>query len=81
MTQDNRPIVAITMGDASGIGPEVIMKALAREDVYAMCRPLVVGDATLGDAVCAHLASAHPTVEVVCYAGGAGAVPLLIGVE
>jgi 4-hydroxythreonine-4-phosphate dehydrogenase len=34
------------MGDASGIGPEIIMKALAREDVYALCRPLVVGDAT-----------------------------------
>jgi len=45
MTQDTRPIVAITMGDASGIGPEIIMKALAREDVQAMCRPLVVGDA------------------------------------
>ncbi|MBO1077907.1 4-hydroxythreonine-4-phosphate dehydrogenase PdxA [Roseomonas haemaphysalidis] len=43
---DTRPIVAITMGDAAGIGPEIIMKALAREDVYAMCRPLVVGDAT-----------------------------------
>jgi 4-hydroxythreonine-4-phosphate dehydrogenase len=34
------------MGDASGIGPEIIMKALAREDVYALCRPIVVGDAT-----------------------------------
>ncbi|WP_426957055.1 4-hydroxythreonine-4-phosphate dehydrogenase PdxA [Muricoccus radiodurans] len=45
MTGDARPIVAITMGDASGIGPEIIMKALAREDVYAICRPLVVGDA------------------------------------
>ena len=43
---DTRPIVAITMGDASGIGPEIIVKALARADVYAMCRPLVVGDAT-----------------------------------
>ncbi|SDB68909.1 4-hydroxythreonine-4-phosphate dehydrogenase PdxA [Belnapia rosea] len=43
--QDNRPIVAITMGDASGIGPEIIMKALAREDVYGICRPLVIGDA------------------------------------
>lgn len=45
MTQDTRPIVAITMGDASGIGPEIIMKALARADVRALCRPLVVGDA------------------------------------
>jgi len=43
--QDRRPIVAITMGDASGIGPEIIMKALARPEVYDLCRPLVVGDA------------------------------------
>ncbi|TPG49546.1 4-hydroxythreonine-4-phosphate dehydrogenase PdxA [Roseomonas nepalensis] len=45
MNQDNRPVVAITMGDASGIGPEIITKALARADVQAMCRPLVIGDA------------------------------------
>ncbi|PZW48076.1 4-hydroxythreonine-4-phosphate dehydrogenase [Humitalea rosea] len=42
---DTRPVIAITMGDASGIGPEIIMKALARADVLAMCRPLVIGDA------------------------------------
>lgn len=41
----SQPAVAITMGDASGIGPEIIMKALARPDVTAMCRPFVVGDA------------------------------------
>jgi 4-phospho-D-threonate 3-dehydrogenase / 4-phospho-D-erythronate 3-dehydrogenase len=45
-TDDTRPIIAITMGDASGVGAEVIMKALARQDVTAMCRALVVGDAT-----------------------------------
>jgi 4-hydroxythreonine-4-phosphate dehydrogenase len=41
----HRPVIAITMGDAAGIGPEIIARALAREDVYALCRPLVVGDA------------------------------------
>lgn len=40
-----RPIVAITMGDAAGVGPEVVVKALAAEQLYASCRPLVVGDA------------------------------------
>jgi len=40
-----RPRIAITMGDAAGVGPEVIMKALAHPEVYAQCRPLVVGDA------------------------------------
>jgi 4-hydroxythreonine-4-phosphate dehydrogenase len=33
------------MGDAAGIGPEIIMKALAAPGVYAFCRPLVIGDA------------------------------------
>jgi 4-hydroxythreonine-4-phosphate dehydrogenase len=39
------PRIAITMGDAAGVGPEVIMKALAHPEVHAQCRPLVVGDA------------------------------------
>ena len=33
------------MGDAAGVGPEVVMKALAHREVYAQCRPLVIGDA------------------------------------
>jgi 4-phospho-D-threonate 3-dehydrogenase / 4-phospho-D-erythronate 3-dehydrogenase len=38
-----KPIVAITIGDACGVGPEVVCKALARSDVRAACRPLVIG--------------------------------------
>jgi len=33
------------MGDAAGIGPEIIAKALSLDEVYQVCRPLVVGDA------------------------------------
>lgn len=41
------PVVAITMGDPAGIGPEVVLKALAlHPDVYEFCRPLVVGNRT-----------------------------------
>ncbi|KQP75133.1 4-hydroxythreonine-4-phosphate dehydrogenase [Methylobacterium sp. Leaf113] len=40
-----RPTIAITMGDPAGIGPEIIMKALAHADVRALCQPLVIGDA------------------------------------
>jgi 4-hydroxythreonine-4-phosphate dehydrogenase len=39
------PVIGITMGDPAGVGPEVVMKALARADAYALCRPLVIGDA------------------------------------
>jgi 4-phospho-D-threonate 3-dehydrogenase / 4-phospho-D-erythronate 3-dehydrogenase len=41
----SRPVIAITMGDAAGVGPEIIVKALAHAELYARCRPLVVGDA------------------------------------
>ncbi len=39
-----RPLIAITMGDAAGIGPEVIAKALKSESIYNICRPLVIGE-------------------------------------
>ncbi len=42
--EDNRPLLAITMGDITGIGPEIIIKALNDEDLYNHCRPLIVGD-------------------------------------
>jgi 4-hydroxythreonine-4-phosphate dehydrogenase len=42
---DKRPVLAITMGDPAGVGPEVIAKALDRSEVWEVCRPLVVGDA------------------------------------
>ncbi|QDZ29688.1 4-hydroxythreonine-4-phosphate dehydrogenase PdxA [Noviherbaspirillum sp. UKPF54] len=41
-----RPIIAITMGDAAGVGPEIIMKSLAARDLYQQCRPVVIGDIT-----------------------------------
>jgi 4-hydroxythreonine-4-phosphate dehydrogenase len=41
----HRPIIAITMGDPAGIGPEIILRALAHPDLHANCRPLVIGDA------------------------------------
>jgi 4-hydroxythreonine-4-phosphate dehydrogenase len=40
-----RPIIAITLGDPAGVGPEITAKALARSEVWDCCRPLVVGDA------------------------------------
>lgn len=39
-----KPIIAVTMGDPSGIGPEIVAAALADPAVQAVCRPLVIGD-------------------------------------
>jgi 4-hydroxythreonine-4-phosphate dehydrogenase len=41
----NRPRVAITMGDAAGIGPEITVKSLADRRASEWCIPLVLGDA------------------------------------
>ena len=44
---DRRPLLAVTMGDPAGTGPEIITKALADAEVRSACRPLVVGDAVV----------------------------------
>lgn len=43
----SRPIVGITMGDAAGVGPEIIMKALNEPEVFRISRPFVIGDAKI----------------------------------
>jgi 4-hydroxythreonine-4-phosphate dehydrogenase len=40
-----KPRIVITMGDPTGVGPEIIAKALADPAVRGCCRHLVVGDA------------------------------------
>lgn len=42
---DYLPRIGITMGDAAGVGPEIIVKMLDHPKIYQQCRPLVVGDA------------------------------------
>ena len=38
------PVIGITMGDPSGIGPEIIIKTLSDSAIYEICRPVVYGD-------------------------------------
>ncbi len=45
MNDQTLPVVGITMGDAAGVGPEIIMKSLGHADLFDRCRPLVIGDA------------------------------------
>lgn len=42
---DKRPLIALTMGDVTGVGPEIIVQALSKKEVYEHCRPCVIGDA------------------------------------
>lgn len=45
-------MIAVTMGDPAGVGPEVIVKALARPEPWEVCSPLVVGDPIVLERAC-----------------------------
>ena len=45
MNEGYKPLIAITMGDAAGSGPEIIAKTLAEPEISAACRCVVIGDA------------------------------------
>ena len=53
------PRIAITMGDPAGIGPEVVLKAVAEEEIQRLCLPIIVGDAQL-------LAHTARTLDLQC---------------
>ena len=39
----NRPVIALTMGDPGGIGPEILVKALQKEKPSKRCAYLLIG--------------------------------------
>lgn len=41
------PVIGITMGDPAGIGPEIIVKTLLESGIKKICRPVVIGDASV----------------------------------
>lgn len=45
--ENKLPILAITMGDPSGIGPEIAAKSVNEKSIYDICKPLVIGDASV----------------------------------
>ena len=47
MNQEYLPILAITMGDPAGIGPEIAAKVFAMPELYMQCRPLLTGNAQI----------------------------------
>lgn len=44
MTTDTRPVVALTLGDPAGIGPELIARLLSRPGINAKANIVLVGD-------------------------------------
>ena len=54
---EDRPRIAITMGDPAGVGPEIIIKMFQDQSVYDFSWPLVIGDATFLNGVAVKLSS------------------------
>ena len=42
-----KPLIAITMGDPAGVGPEICLQLLANEEVREFATPVIFGDARL----------------------------------
>jgi 4-phospho-D-threonate 3-dehydrogenase / 4-phospho-D-erythronate 3-dehydrogenase len=45
--QEHKPTIAITVGDPAGIGPEVVLKALADTSLHSLAHWIVVADAAV----------------------------------
>jgi 4-hydroxythreonine-4-phosphate dehydrogenase len=75
-----RPILALTMGDPVGVGPEILVLALAEAATYQVCRPLAIGDLPALERA-RRLLAPHLHIRVVDHTGQgryeAGTVDLL----
>jgi|YelNatPaOPRAMG01_1025707.scaffolds.fasta_scaffold62597_2 4-hydroxythreonine-4-phosphate dehydrogenase len=47
MELQTKPVVAITMGDPAGVGPEICAKAVAESSILDLCSPVIFGSATV----------------------------------
>jgi 4-hydroxythreonine-4-phosphate dehydrogenase len=45
--KSSKPIIAITMGDPAGIGPEIVVGTMLDKSIHECCRPLVIGDSDM----------------------------------
>lgn len=77
---EKRKLYVVTMGDAAGIGPEVIVKALAEKEIYDICRPVVIGDGSVLNSTISALNSPlvlNPITTVSEAKGTCGTIDLL----
>ena len=75
-----KPLIVITMGDAAGIGPEIVVKALTCEEIYKICRPVVIGETAALEAVIAFTRSSlklNPVVSLDNVQPSFGTIELL----
>lgn len=74
-----KPILAVTLGDPAGTGPELLTKAFLLPEVRDVCRPVVIGDASVVRAAIA-ITQAPAQVRVIASPSDATDSPSLIEV-
>jgi len=65
MCNDKRPLIAIPMGDPAGIGPEIVLKALANPEIAAFARCVVIGDKDVLQQAAAFPGMPEVTIHVI----------------
>ena len=68
------PVVGVTLGDACGIGPEIVLKAFSRPEIYDRCIPIVIGSASILENARRFVESA-PKIWVLSHPSEAVATP------
>lgn len=71
-----KPIVAVTMGDPAGVGPEIILKALSHTAIRRVCHPLILGDWGVLQRASEKI---KDPPKLVCWQSGMPLLPLLAG--
>ena len=74
------PVLALTMGDVNGVGPEILAKALARPEPWQWCRPVVFGSVRALDGALRFAPDCPPPLaadDVASALAVTGAVPVV----
>lgn len=64
MSDGQRPLVGVTLGDPAGVGPEISLQALREPSVYEKTRPVVIGDRIVVEKAASALGFT-PTINLV----------------
>jgi 4-hydroxythreonine-4-phosphate dehydrogenase len=74
-----KPVIGILLGDAAGIGPEIVAKVFAKDNLFSCCRPILIGDRRILEQGKQIARVDFPIIEVEesAQAGWTGPIPLI----
>jgi 4-hydroxythreonine-4-phosphate dehydrogenase len=73
-------LIALTLGDPSGIGPELVAKLLQKSELTARARVVIVGDPWIWDEACRGAGQPHALTQITAFAQ-AGPIPTLLKID